>query len=148
MEVNAANNNAELLAIHLIAKHEGYRAKPYMCPGGQMTIGYGFTDKALVAKGYLTRKEADHELGKKVRSELAFLRKHVAGLTPKQEAAAVSFIYNVGRGNFLSSTFYKRLKSNRISEAASEIKRWVYAKGVVLDGLVTRRAEESKYILS
>ena len=91
---NPANSNPELLAISMIAKYEGFYSKPYTCPGGKRTIGYGFTDEELVKKGTITKTEADRILGKKVRAELAFLRTQVSGLTPKQEAACVSFIYN------------------------------------------------------
>jgi len=143
---NPANNNPELLAIHMIAKHEGFRSTPYKCPGGKMTIGYGFTDEALVKKGTITRKEADRELGIRVRAELAFLRKQVSGLTPKQEAALVSFIYNVGQGAFLKSTLLKRVKEGNWKAAQQEMMRWVYANGKVMKGLVARRKSEAKYL--
>jgi len=34
------NNNFDKL-LNYIKKHEGFRAKPYTCTGGQLTIGYG-----------------------------------------------------------------------------------------------------------
>jgi len=143
---SAANNNPELLAISLIAKHEGFRAKVYICPGGKKTIGYGFTDADLIAKGTITRAEADKELGKRVRKELAFLRSKISGLTPKQEAACVSWIYNLGRGNFLNSTFYKKLKAKDFAAAKVECNKWVYAGGKKLNGLVKRRAAEAAWL--
>ena len=143
---NKANGNAELLAISLIARYEGFSEKPYVCPGGRTTIGYGFTDPVLVAKGKMTRQEADRELGKEVRKRLAILRKEVSGLTPKQEAAAVSLMYNIGETAFKSSTFLKQLKAKNMIEARSEIKRWNKAGGKVLAGLVKRRAAEAAWI--
>ena len=143
---NPANSNPELLAISMIAKYEGFYSKPYTCPGGKRTIGYGFTDEELVKKGTITKTEADRILGKKVRAELAFLRTQVSGLTPKQEAACVSFIYNLGRGNFLSSTFLKKLKVNDMKAAQIECEKWVYAKGKKLAGLVKRRKAEARWL--
>ena len=143
---NPANNNAELLAIATIAKFEGFSAKPYKCPGGKMTIGYGFTDPDLVKKGTITRQEADRELGKRVRKELAFIRSHIQGLTPRQEAAVVSFVYNVGHQAFLDSTFLKKLKASDMTAAKAEIQKWVYAKGKKLNGLIKRRAAEAKLL--
>ena len=145
-KANQANSNPELLAISMIAKYEGFSDKVYTCPGGHKTIGYGFTDADLVKKGTITRAEADKVLGKKVRAELAFLREHVKGLTPKQEAACVSWIYNLGRGNFLNSTFLKKLKARDFKAAQIECNKWVYAKGTKLNGLVKRRAAEAKWL--
>ena len=143
---NPANNNPELMAISMIAKYEGFYAEPYTCPGGKRTIGYGFTDEYLVNKGTITKAEAEKVLGKKVRAELAFLRTQVSGLTPKQEAACVSFIYNLGRGNFLKSTFLKKLKVRDFKAAQAECNKWVYARGKKLAGLVKRRAAEAKWL--
>ena len=143
---NKANNNAELLAISLIAKYEGFYATPYTCPGGCKTIGYGFTDPEIVSKGRISRQEADRELGKQVRKRLAILRKEVSGLSPKQEAAAVSLMYNIGDDAFKKSTFLKQLKAKNWIEARSEIKRWNKSKGKVLSGLVKRRAAEAAWI--
>ena len=145
-KINPANSNPEMLAISMIAKYEGFSDKVYTCPGGHKTIGYGFTDDDLVKKGTITRAEADKVLGKKVRAELAFLRTQVQGLTPKQEAACVSFIYNLGRGNFLKSTFLKKLKAKDMKAAQAECNKWVYAKGTKLKGLVKRRAAEAAWL--
>ena len=41
-------------AINLIARHEGFRSKPYRCPAGKLTIGYG---RNLEDKG-ITQEEA------------------------------------------------------------------------------------------
>ena len=140
------NENAELLAISLIAKWEGFSATPYKCPGGYQTIGYGFSDPVIVAKGVITRKDADYELGKIVRKDLALLRKHVSGLTPKQEAASVSLMYNIGRGAFTSSTFLKKLKAKDFVAARDEIKKWNHSNGRVLEGLTKRRNAEAAWI--
>ena len=145
-KTNPANSNPEMLAISMIAKYEGFSDKVYTCPGGHKTIGYGFTDDDLVKKGTITRAEADKVLGKKVRAELAFLRTQVQGLTPKQEAACVSFIYNLGRGNFLKSTFLTKLKAKDMKAAQAECNKWVYAKGTKLKGLVKRRAAEAAWL--
>ena len=143
---NKANENAELLAISLIAKYEGFRSTVYVCPGGKKTIGYGFTDPTLIAKGTITKQEADKVLGKEVRARLAKLRKMVTGLTPKQEAAAVSLMYNIGETAFTNSTFLKKLKAKDMNSARSEIKRWNKSNGKELAGLTKRRNAEAAWI--
>ena len=139
--------NAEILAISMIAKYEGFRAKVYICAGGKKTIGYGFTDPALIAKGTITRKEADRHLGILVRKELRFLNAKISGLSERQKAACVSFIYNLGRSAFLNSTMFKRLKERNFAAAATECNRWVHCNGKVLKGLVKRRAAEARYLI-
>ena len=144
-----ANNNPELLAIHIIAKFEGFRSYVYTCPGGKPTIGYGFTDSALIAKGTMTQKEAERELGKKVRAELAWVRKQLPGvkLTPKQEAAIVSSVYNIGHAKFLKSQYYQKLKVGDFKGASKELSEFRLAKGKVVKGLVKRREAECAWLV-
>ena len=150
-EANAAkttltpDQQAEVKAIALIAKYEGFRSGVYMCPGGKSTIGYGFTDPELIAKGSITRKEADRVLGIKVRAEIAWLNSQgLKDVSPMRKAALVSWVYNLGRGNFLKSTMLKRIKEGNWIAAQKECNRWVFSNGIRLGGLVNRRAEESK----
>jgi lysozyme len=58
--------------------------------------------------------------------------------------ALVSFVFNVGSGNFQESTLLKVIKANPKDYAAieEEWKKWKYSKGKVLKGLVRRRAAE------
>ena len=150
-----AKDNAELLAIHIIAKYEGFQPTAYTCPGGKQTIGYGFTDEKLIALGTITRKRADYELGKIVRKELAFVNARLAHLTERQKAAVVSFIFNFGRTKFLGSTYYKKLKANDIAGAKAELLKWTNVKKLVngkivvteLGGLVKRRTAEAKWLI-
>ena len=66
-------------------------------------------------------------------------------LTQNQFDALVSFVFNVGAGNFRSSTLLKRLKSNpNDPDIENQFKKWVYDNGKVLPGLVRRRDEEAK----
>ena len=145
---NDANQNSELLAIHMIAKFEGFRSYVYTCPGGKKTIGYGFTEPSLIAKGTMTVKEADRELGKKVRAEIAWVRKQLPGvkLTPKQEAAIVSSVYNLGHTRFLKSQYYRKLKQADFKGASKELAEFRLAQGKVVKGLVRRRAAECAWL--
>jgi lysozyme len=58
-----------------------------------------------------------------------------------------SFIYNVGSGNFQSSTM--RMKLNRLDYggAADEFPKWRKSAGRILPGLVRRRAAEKALFL-
>jgi lysozyme len=60
-----------------------------------------------------------------------------------------SFAYNVGVGALGDSTLLKKLKVNPNDPAIrDEFMKWVYAGGVVLPGLVTRRKAEADLYFS
>lgn len=63
-------------------------------------------------------------------------------LRDHERAAVISFIYNVGEGNFYKSTMLKKLNRGDIAGACNELPKWVYAKGKRLQGLVNRREDE------
>ena len=146
MSTFAKPEHSEILAVSLIVKYEGFRSYTYTCPGGVKTIGYGFTDKSLVDKRTITKEEANKVLMEKIHSDLLYVRSKLSGLSAYQEAACISWIYNLGRGNFINSTFYKKLKAKDFASAKIECNKWVYSKGKKLNGLVKRRAAEATWI--
>ena len=135
-------------AEELIKTFEGFRGATYICPAGVKTIGYGFTDKDLVAKDTITREEADKALSRKVKSLQARIIVDLNGygrkLTKNELAALTSFVYNVGWHNWMSSTMRERLICGDQAGAAEEFPRWEYAGGKKLVGLIRRRAAEKR----
>ncbi|MCE9775595.1 lysozyme [Shewanella algae] len=69
-------------------------------------------------------------------------------LTEGENAAYLSFIYNVGAEAFRTSTLRKKLLAGDHIGACNELIRWVYSKGRKLNGLVNRRAKELALCLS
>lgn len=67
--------------------------------------------------------------------------------SPFQEAAFISFSWNSGAGNFKSSTMLKLKNEGKDELVCDQLLRWVYSKGVKLQGLVNRRGEERQYCL-
>jgi GH24 family phage-related lysozyme (muramidase) len=68
-------------------------------------------------------------------------------LSQNQFDALVSFIFNVGIGNFTKSTLAKKIIAKDKS-APQEILKWNKAGGVLSNGLVRRREAELKLFLS
>ncbi|WP_345849215.1 lysozyme [Shewanella algae] len=68
-------------------------------------------------------------------------------LTDSENAAYLSFIYNVGAEAFRTSTLRKKLLAGDHTGACNELSRWVYAKGEILPGLVKRRSAERELCL-
>ena len=58
--------------------------------------------------------------------------------------ALVDFAYNLGVGSLRSSTLLRKIKEGASTEdIQAEFRRWVYANGKVLKGLVKRREWEA-----
>lgn len=58
-------------------------------------------------------------------------------------AAIVDFTFNLGAGRLQTSTLRRQINQRDWSNAASELRRWVYGGGKVLPGLVARREAEA-----
>lgn len=133
----------------IIKEHEGLRLKAYLPTKNDVwTIGWGHTHTAR--KGMtITEKQAQELLESDVRWVEEALRKHVkAPLNQNQFDALGSFVFNVGQTNFSGSTLLRKLNQANYLGAADEFPKWKYQKGVVLQGLVKRRAQERELFVS
>jgi GH24 family phage-related lysozyme (muramidase) len=69
-------------------------------------------------------------------------------LNQNQNDALVSFVYNVGDGNFQKSTLLRLLNQGNYAAVPAELKKWTKARqnGQLIDlpGLVRRRAAEAE----
>ena len=138
--------NAKGLAI--IKESEGLSLVPYFCPGNVLSIGFGNTTHAA-EYDMITEQQAEEFLKEDlemVQQHLAIVLQHVP-LTDNQWSALVSFVFNIGIGNFIQSTLKRKLKEGDYQGAADEFGRWVYAKGKKLNGLIIRRAKERSLFL-
>ncbi len=127
----------------LIKSFEGYRSEAYLCPAGKWTIGYGHTN-GVEPGDTCTRDEADEFLKQDLRTAENAVNAQNLDLNQYQFDALVSFVYNVGAGNFQDSTLLKLLKHDTIARDGleTEWKKWKNSGGRELKGLVRRRAAE------
>ena len=127
-----------------IAIHEGYVGHAYQDPVGILTIGFGETQG--VKPGQKT--DPVRAMVQMLDSANAIAKGMVAcihvPIAQHEFDAYLSFTYNVGAGAFCRSTLAKKLNEGKYEEACAELKKWVYAGGRVLPGLVTRRDKEYK----
>ena len=70
-----------------------------------------------------------------------------APINQDQFDAMVSWVYNLGNGNFSSSTMLKVLNAGDYDGVPEQIKRWNKAGGKVLEGLVKRRQSEANLFM-
>ena len=136
--------------IDLLKRFEGFCPAAYPDPatGGEpYTIGYGFTTGVELGDT-ITREDAEIRL----KFEVAAFESDVSKLVtrtpdPNQLAAMVCLAYNIGLGNFSSSTMLRLHNSGDLYGAANEILLWNRAAGHVMQGLINRReAERSLYL--
>ncbi len=127
----------------LIRTFEGLALKPYRCPAGRWTIGYGHTETALPGQ----RISAEHAEAL-LRSDLVTFERGVATLVKvplndNQFAALVCFTFNIGLSAFTRSTLLRKLNAGRYDTVSAELLRWCRVSGVELPGLLRRRHAEA-----
>jgi lysozyme len=138
------------LLLHLIKEKEGFFPKPYLCPAGKLTIGYGFTDSKYIKRKTITEKEASRILREEIIPLYAAKVNEIVKvpLSPFQRAALVSFCYNCGEENLARLVNGRdRLNSGNYSSTPRIMQRYTKASGKTLQGLVSRREQEAKLFL-
>ncbi len=138
------------IAAALCRRFEGFRGRPYLCPAGVPTIGYGSTTyehggPVRLTDATITPERANALLMHDIltRRKPAVLRLCPGADTPERRAALIDFAFNLGTGALASSTLRKRVNAGRWEDAKHELSRWVRGGGRVLPGLVKRRAAEA-----
>jgi lysozyme len=113
------------------------------------TIGWGHTGPDVHEGLVWTQFKADSQLLVDMSwAENAVRTLVKVALTRDQFISLGDFVYNVGSGNFASSTLLRDINACDMSDAAKEFLRWNESGGKVLPGLVVRRnAEEALFIL-
>lgn len=130
--------------IKKLKEFEGYRDVAYRDSAGVLTIGFGTTRN--VKEGMTcTEEQAERWL----REDLELAERFVSTIpeidTQGKFDAVVDFVYNCGIGAFENSTLLKKIKSHApAEEIQAQFRRWVYAKGIELPGLVKRRNWEAQ----
>lgn len=135
------------IAVTCVSGFEGLRQVAYSDPVGIPTICFGET------KGVRLGDSATLEQCKGMLSDsLEIANRGVDScvrtyLPDTRRAAFVSMTYNIGVGNFCSSTLVRKLNAGDVIGACNEMLRWNRAKGIVLPGLTKRRAAEREMCL-
>jgi lysozyme len=137
------------VAAVLARRFEGCYLRPYLCPAGVATIGYGATyyldgTRVTLNDPPISRVTAEVMLLDMVRRVyLPAVLKLCPGVdTPERLAALIDFAFNLGAGNLKASTLRKRVNSGRWDDVLAEFRKWNRGGGRVLRGLVLRREAE------
>ena len=134
-------------AADLVKQFEGCSLVAYLDQGGVWTIGYGRTQD--VAEGQTcTQAEADAWLEADLEEAAGVVETSVlVPLTVAMEDAMISLVYNIGGGNFRSSTLLHVLNEGDYHAVPEQLCRWRFVDSVPSLGLVRRRvAEATRYL--
>ena len=138
------------ILVKLIRDSEGCKLTAYQDDGGVWTIGWGYTGDTVKENLVWTQEKADECLLVIAMKSLDYALSASPKLktaSPSKQAAIADFIYNLGIGNYKSSTLKKKVDEGRWSEAFTEIQRWNKCGGKVLAGLTIRRNKEATLLL-
>lgn len=137
------------LLLTLIRKFEGLRLKPYLCPAGVWTCGYGHTGKE-VTKDMAPISEAVAE--EMLQQDAAAFALAAANLSPvlwfdeAKHAAIADFCFNLGTSRYKISTLRRKVNAGDWEGAQEELQKWVWGGGKKLPGLVLRRQAEARLL--
>jgi lysozyme len=134
------------MAISLAKEFEGCNLEAYPDPvygWRKTTVGYGATGPAITQGTVWTQEQADEDLVYRMNG----IGEHIDALvvvpiTDEQKAAMCDLAYNIGLGAFGGSTLLRMLNGHNEQGAADQFSLWNKSNGIVLDGLVNRRAAE------
>lgn len=135
---------ASEVLIEKIKEFEGVRLTAYKDSAGVLTIGVGHTG-GVKAGQKITMEEAESLL----RSDLKVAENYVnslnLNLTQGQFDSLCDFTFNLGVGSLAGSTLLAKIRAKApTAEIQAQFRRWVYAGGKKLAGLVKRREWEAQ----
>ena len=134
--------------LSLIKKWEGLELEAYRDTGKVWTIGYGHTHEVRAGQK-ITPEQAEQFLREDLQqAESAVNRLVKKPLRQQEYDALVSFVFNIGEGQFKSSTMLKMLNKGDMLHAASQFMRWTFDNRKFIQGLEYRRRDEMNLFLS
>lgn len=142
------------IAAALCKQFEGYRGKPYLCPAGVPTVGYGSTYYADGRKVTLNDPPmSEPDAAALLLQELqhtylpGVLRNCPTLLTDEKKCnAIVDFAYNLGTGRLQTSTLKRKINARDWEGAKEQLLLWTKGGGRVLPGLLKRRNAECRLL--
>jgi len=148
------------IAVELCRRFEGFRPRPYLCPAGIPTIGYGSTyypggRRVTLADPPINEAEARILLVRELMHTYApGVLRLCPGLLPLailnddwgKFCAIVDFAYNLGVGRLQTSTLRRKINAQDWAGAKEQLMLWVRGGGRVLPGLVRRREAECLFL--
>ncbi|MEN9383107.1 MAG: hypothetical protein RL323_250 [Pseudomonadota bacterium] len=143
--------DAAALTADLCRVFEGLRLKPYLCPAGYPTIGFGIVNKpdgtqVKMTDPPITRETAEEWLIQTIKRDYmpgVLKASPILAAHPQRLAAMTDFAFNLGLARYRASTLRRRVDAEDWEGVKEELMKWTRGGGRVLPGLVKRRAAEA-----
>ena len=132
-----------MTAEDLCKEFEGCKLYAYQDIAGVWTIGWGHTGHDVAENLTWTQQEADDALS----ADLARARQQLLEVSPEVTGgtleALTDFVFNLGIGNYRTSTLCQQVNANDLEGAKQSILSWDHSGGKVIPGLLRRRQTEA-----
>ena len=137
-------NNYTYTGEALTASFEGRKYQAYQDSRGTWTIGVGHTGPEVHEGLVWTDSQIDSAFLADSQWAQDVVNKEVTVVISQDESnALVDLLFNIGSGNFDSSTLLRELNAGQSEDAAQEFDKWDRSGGQVLAGLLRRRQAET-----
>lgn len=142
--------------IEFIKRFEGFRARPYKCANGVLTVGFGSTyigSRKVARQDIVTQAKAESIMRSHISNNCPIITKTIEKpLTQNQYDSLCSFIYRVGVGNYLKTNIADDMNTGNLNSAIKKYEKFIYKRSngklTPLPGLQRRVKEESRLLLS
>ncbi len=138
-----------------VANMEGCRLKAYQCSADKWTAGLGHTQGIEAGDQITLDQAADYFIKDVAQAEQVVNNAITHPPTQGEYDMMVSFVFNLGAGNFRRSTLLRKFNAADRVGACNEYLRWVYVSGKNCrlkasncSGIVTRREIERNICLN
>ena len=153
--VMTEKNNEDL--INFMIYVEDKRKSVYPDSGGEPTIGVGHlltaserrSGKILINGSYVKYSQGltDKEIFALLMQDLFKYEKLISRsvkvpLNRNQYITLVSFAFNIGERGFADSTLLKKLNTGDYESVPTQLRRWKFDNGRIVQGLINRREKE------
>jgi lysozyme len=110
------------------------------------TIGWGHTGKDVYPGLTWTQEQADEQLDHDILAAQTLLDIYSSGLAGNTQVALTDFVFNLGIGNYRTSTLCKLVNAKDWVSVKTELLKWDHSNGKVIPDLLERRTAEANLI--
>ena len=130
-------------------RFEGCRLEAYLDTVANppvWTIGWGHTGKEVHEGLVWTQAQADDQLDHDILVARTLLNLYSPGLTGSTLDALTDFVFNLGIGNYRTSTLRQLVNAKNWISVKTELLKWDHSNGKVIPDLLERRTAEASLI--
>jgi len=135
--------------VEFVKQFEGFSSTPYFDVAHRLTIGFGHLIKPGEKFAELDDASATDILKSDMQLACDAVNRYVTcDINQNQFDSLVDFTYNLGIGSLEKSHLLQYVNEGDFDRASGEFGKWIFAGGVISEGLERRRAAEKELFLT